>query len=222
MEWDESRGWVSRAFGRWRAVDRDQRAFLGFGLHLAGGTYDRLWEEEARGPGGETVGSELFDTLWPREWEWMHAAAVFRETVTNFEVYVEQARAEIAGGALESEARWTDLVAAFRRLGVAIEPEAIESARELRRVLTHQDGELCTEAQLARFGGDPAPDEGPALAAMSEDLVLGAMDAIADVVRAIDPRVWELAGRRGPGASVGVEDIDPERRGQDPGEADDV
>ena len=85
-------------------------------------------------------------------------------------------------------------------------------------MLTHQSGEVRTDAERARFGGDPAPGGGPALVAMGEDLVLGTMDAIAEVVRAIDPGVWA----RGSGASVGVEDVDPERRGQGPGQADDV
>jgi len=96
MGWDERRGTVSRAFNDWHMIDRDQRSFLAFGLRTARETYDRLWDEAGREP-GDPDGPELVDVfdyridgLWPHDYEWMFFAAVVRDAVTNFEVYVEK------------------------------------------------------------------------------------------------------------------------------------
>jgi hypothetical protein len=181
LGWDEAHGRVSRAFGAWRVVDRDQRAFLSFGLRMAHATYDRLWRETSHEPGEapKTELVDLFDGLWPREYEAMHAASVLRDAVTNFEVYLERARAEIRGDAVDSP-RWDELGQYFGGLGVAVESSQVRAVRELGRVLTLERGR-------AVVGGGPVEAVGVEL---DEDDVLAAMDVLAEQVRRVDPAVY--------------------------------
>jgi hypothetical protein len=166
---------VSRAFSAWRVVDRDQRAFLAFGLRIARETYDRLWREAGHAPGSPPRGElvDLFDGLWPREYESMHAASVLRDAVTNFEVYLERARTEIGGGEDDCVC-WGELAAWFGGLGVGLDSAELVAVRELRRSLTH---------------------DAPGVVELGEADVLAAMDVLADEVRMIDPAVWGRLAR---------------------------
>ena len=99
--WDEGQGRVSRAFDEWKLVDADQRAFLRLGLSFAAAEYDRLWQESEQEPYYDG-GPELIDSfeakvgnLHQHDFEWMFLAAVLRDAVANFEVYLEKAREEV-------------------------------------------------------------------------------------------------------------------------------
>ena len=177
-EWDERHGRVTQAFSEWRVVDRDQRAFLAFGLRMARETYDQLWREAHHEP-DEPPQAELvdiFDGLWPREFEWMLAAGVLRDAVTSFEVYVEQARAELVGGTTN----WPQLRAFFAALGVSIESDGVGEVRELRDALTYRRAQ-------------------PAGVELGEADVVAAMDVLAERARAVDATVWAaLADRAAP------------------------
>ncbi len=170
--WDEGQGRVSRAFGAWRRVDRDQRAFLSFGLRIAHATYDRLWREAAHEPGEapKTELVDLFDGLWPREYEAMLTASVLRDAVANFDGYLQRVRAQ-GGGDAGERPRWDELAAYFDGLGVAVEWPAVAGVRELAHPPVH---ELLPTAVVE----------------LDEDDVLAAMDVLAEQVRAIDPAVF--------------------------------
>lgn len=178
--WDERRGQVSRAFSDWRVVDRDQRAFLAFGLRMARETYDQLWREAHHEP-DEPPKAELvdiFDGLWPREFEWMLAAGVLRDAVTSFEVYVEQAWAELVGGCGRGPtAGWAELSAFFAALGVGIESEGVGEVRELRDALTYRRAQ-------------------PAGVELGETDVIAAMDVLAERAREVDAAVWTAQADR--------------------------
>jgi hypothetical protein len=199
MGWDERQGRVSQAFSDWHMIDRDQRAFLAFGLRTARETYDRLWDEAGREP-GDPDGPELVDVfddridgLWPDDYEWMFLAAVVRDAVTNFEVYVEKASAEVLaahGAAINGAPWWRELKKLFATLGVQIEAGSVRQVRELRHFLTHQRGQLRTEAQRKRFAPDP---DGlpPIVVELTDKSVLDIVDQLGRSVRSIDPAVWE-------------------------------
>ena len=101
MAWDERAGRVSQAYSDWTLIDHDQRAFLRLGLRFGREVYDRLWDESGDEPGDPDGPDHVdsfnakIDGLWPHDFEWMHAAGVLRDAVTNFEVYLEKAREEV-------------------------------------------------------------------------------------------------------------------------------
>lgn len=206
MGWDERQGRVSRGFSDWHMIDRDQRAFLAFGLRTARETYDRLWDEAGREP-GDLDGPELVDVfddridgLWPHDYEWMFLAAVVRDAVTNFEVYVEKASTEVLaahGAAFNGAPWWRELKKLFAMVGVQIEAGSVRQVRELRHFLTHQRGELRTEAQRKKFAPDP---DGlpPIVVELTEESVVEVLDQLGQSVRSIDPAVWEhtFGGKR--------------------------
>jgi hypothetical protein len=206
MGWSEHRGTVSQAFSEWQMIDRDQRAFLSFGLRIAHETYDRLWDEAEREP-GDPDGPELVDVfddridgLWPHDYEWMYLAAVVRDAVTSFEVYLEKASEEILaahGAAFKKPPWWRDLKDLFDLLGVQIETVAVRRIRDLRHFLTHQRGELRTEAQRQKFAPHPE-DFAPIVVELTEASAVEILDQLGDVVRIINPAVWErtFGGRR--------------------------
>jgi len=207
MGWSERHGRVSRAFNEWHLIDRDQRAFLRFGLHIATDAYDRFWEEAAREP-GDPEGPELVDVfddriggLWPHDYEWMYLAAVLRDAVTNFEVYLERAREEVLkrhGSRVKGPPRWHELRRFFDVLEVTIESGEVRRVRELRHFLTHQRGELRTEAQRKSFAVGSESPIPPIVVELSEEVVAEAIGQLGQAVRAIDPAVWKhtFGGKR--------------------------
>lgn len=190
----------STVFAEWHFVELDQRAFLDLGLEFSRPAYARLWQESGEEPGYED-GPEQIDVfedrvhgLHERDYEWMLLAAVLREAVTGFEVYLEKAREEVLhhqdrGVEIPSHSpRWGDLVKFFGKIGAEVETPGVTRIRDLRHFLTHRRGELRTEEQRAKF----APDAGPfdaSNAELSEQSVIGAMDTLAEVVVATDERL---------------------------------
>ncbi len=116
---------TTRAFDEWRWVDRDQRAFLTLGLKFVGAAYQQLWDQTGQEPGdGETeqegVFSERVGGLWPHDYDWMHLAAVLRDAVTSFEVYVGKVCREVLlahGAEPVREPGWRDLKEIFESAG---------------------------------------------------------------------------------------------------------
>jgi hypothetical protein len=199
--WNEQHGQVTRAFDEWVLIDEDQRAFLRLALQFQRETYDRLWDETGRGPsdGDDDMLSVFLDKvegLMPHDFEWMHLAAVLRDAVTSFEVYLEKAAEEALkfhGAAWKSSPRWGDLKKLFSQLGVQIDTADVRGVRDLRHFLTHQRGELRTDEQRTRF----ASSSGAALPAivveLSEESVVAAMDVLAEAVRTIDVAAYKYS-----------------------------
>jgi hypothetical protein len=185
---------TTRAFNEWRWVDRDQRAFLTFGLKFARDAYERLWDQVGKEPSdGESDQEEVFDRrvggLWPHDYDWMHLAAVVRDAVTSFEVYVGKACREVLlahGAEPVSEPGWRDLKGIFELLELNIEPRQVKRIRKVRHVLTHQRGELRTEDQRRQYALDPNESIPSYVIDLDEDRVLGMLDELAEVVCAID------------------------------------
>ncbi|MEU3299761.1 hypothetical protein ABZ729_08055 [Streptomyces sp. NPDC006678] len=184
MTWNEAGGRVSRAFEDWRRADAENRAFLRLSAEWSEAAYEREWKqaEESlnrvfdpdRHYGDEHV--DMFDAavggLWPSSYQWMVEASVLKNGVTAFEVYLEKGlqevletwRVTIGGqrGSLRLKTKgftspgWMTLVDAHSILGNTVKTAAVESARELRHLLTHQNGELRTEEALAKFRDEVA------------------------------------------------------------------
>jgi hypothetical protein len=199
--WSEEMGRVSRAFNDWVLTDQEQRAFLRLGLLFSGEAYDRLWAEAGSEPGDpdgpdhlETFEAKV-DGLHPYEYEWMHNAAVLRDAVTSFEVYLAKAREEVLHrhghprGPEERQPRWGKLRQPFEKLGVDLETEELTRVRDLRHFLTHWRGELRTEEQRKKFAAetDGIPE---ILVSLDEAAVLASMDVLAAHVRSADQAVY--------------------------------
>jgi len=190
---------VSRAFSDWQIIDHDQRAFLAFGLRTARETHDRLWDEAGREPGDPDgpeqidVFEDRIDRLWLHDYEWMFLAAVVRDAVTNFEVYLEKASAEVLlahEAAVVRAPKWHQLRDVFARLGVQIDSPQVKQVRDLRHFLTHQRGELRTDAERKQFAPDP-DGVPPITVELTEESVVKILDQLGAAVRTVDPAVWD-------------------------------
>lgn len=207
MGWDEQQGRVSRAFNDWHLIDQDQRTFLQIGLQFAREKYDEVWEQASH-ESGDPDGPELVDVfddriggLWPHDYEWMHLAGVLRDSVTNFEVYLEKASSQVLsshGFAWGDSPRWGDLKRFAKALGLVLESDGVREVRDLRHFLTHQRGELRTEDQRRKFAQASTDIIPPIVVELDEESVLTAMDKLARSVRSIDPAIWAhtFGGRR--------------------------
>ncbi|MGW1521667.1 hypothetical protein [Streptomyces sp. NPDC002287] len=97
--------------------------------------------------------------LWPDSYQWIVEATVLRNGVTAFEVYLEKALREVVERwevTLEGEKQphqvrlftpkgftspgWGTLTKGHKALGSAVETAEVEWARDLRHLLTHQNG----------------------------------------------------------------------------------
>ncbi len=132
----------------------------------------------------------------------MLLAAVLREAVTGFEVYLEKAREEVLrhqGAPIEipdHSPYWGDLVGFFDQLGAVVDGPEVRRIRDLRHFLTHRRGELRTKEQRRAF----APEAGlfdTSNAELSEQSVIAAMETLAEAVVAADERVHFFTWGRG-------------------------
>ncbi|MFF2173150.1 hypothetical protein [[Kitasatospora] papulosa] len=228
MTWNEDSGTVSRAFEDWKWNDRENRAFLQLSAQWSERAYQQAWDEaeEAmnrrfdpdRHYGDEHVDifDDAVDGLWPHTYTWITEATAIKNAVTAFEVYLEKALQEAIGSSLTLNGEehciklavpprfespgWKTLVTAHEVLGSSVDSDEVMWARELRHLLTHQNGELRSDAALARFrdaDAENGQDESRRVfvggkVSLGNPRVLKTLDSLAAVVRAADAPVWAL------------------------------
>lgn len=216
--WQESAGRITRSFNDWYLVDRDQRAFLRRGLEFSKDAYDRIWDDIAHQPGDPDGPDlpDLFDAaiggLWPNDFEWMHLAGVTKDAVTNFEVYLEHVADEVMashGKRFERErsAPWDKLVSFWQMFHVEVDGAPVAEMRTLRHILTHRRGDLRTKEQRDQFGSsEPFMDS---VAHLEADGIEARMDALAAVVRTVDPVAYDHTWGRNRSEAIISLDDDP-------------
>jgi hypothetical protein len=228
VTWNEAGGTVSRAFADWRRADDENHAFLALSSKWSTKAYEKEWrnaEEEfsrvfdpERHYGDEHVGlfEEAVGGLWPDAYGWMVEAAALKNGVTAFEVYLERAIEEVVsswsvtiGGqkfmprmiapkGLESPS-WPTLVRAHSILGSTVNTTQVCWARDLRHLLTHQNGELRTEEALEKFRDESSESSADLVdrtyvggkVRLGGPRVLTALDQLADVICRSDAYVWD-------------------------------
>lgn len=204
--------WVhTDAFDEWRDIDQDIRAFLVLTHDWSTKGYEAAWEEAGNtpawddGPELDAIFSQKVGGLWPHDHEWMLLAAVVRDSVTAFEVYLEKVILEALRRNRKAPIKdysdrgmyWGDVRGWFRALfDEDVETEEIREIRNLRHLLTHRRGELRTEAQRQRFNL-PDEDWDPKVR-LDEGRVTKVLDVLHDRVRWLDALVWEQACRDRP------------------------
>ena len=172
--WDERGGRVSRSFDKWKFVDKDIRAFFKLTTNWAARRYEEIWNESWSevdvlpdfddphyfdSPGSF---EDKVEGLWPDDYHWILNAAVIKEAVTAFEVYLEKSLDEVFGRKLRARVKrppgrspsWETLVRGHKLIGANVSIERVQHVRALRHILTHQRGELRTETMRARFAAD--------------------------------------------------------------------
>lgn len=232
----------SRPFFDWRRTDEENRAFLVLSARWSAEAYDReqrkaletanQFFDPDRHHGDEHV--EVFDRavggLWPSSYAWMTESLVVRNGVSAFEVYLEKAVLELTrrfrvtvGGrrrALRLETPghyqsppWPTLVKAHRALGTVVDTDAVRWARDLRHLLTHQNGELRSQKLVEKFRDEQAESglesyersEVGGRVRLGASRVLATLDMLAEVVRAADRAVWELECKQPSYAELGLD-----------------
>jgi hypothetical protein len=109
----------------------------------------------------EVATSESVD-LWPADYEWFPLAAIVKDAVTAYEVYVRNASAEVLAflGLLWRELKratgWDQLSRFCRTLGLDARPPVLSEVFALHHVLTHSGGELRTADDISLFAGPAA------------------------------------------------------------------
>lgn len=135
------------------------------GLRFSRKAYEDIWNEVGARPGDESAEmADLFhrevEGLWPREFEWMLLAAIVKDAISAFEVYLERAADEVLEHhglglrrkGLERSLKWDEIRHFYKTyLGVAVESTEVKQIRDLRHLLTHQRGELRTEKQRQQY-----------------------------------------------------------------------
>ncbi|WP_030574071.1 hypothetical protein [Streptomyces aureocirculatus] len=143
--------------------------------------------------------------------------------VTAFEVYLEQALQEVLNGyrvtidgqqcSLRLASRgfesppWGTLVKAHAVLKSEVDTADVKWARDLRHLLTHQDGELRTQDALEKFRDADAERGREEIdrayvggkVHLGAERVVRTLDALASAVCAADPAVWSLVWGSGRG-----------------------
>src|SRR5258708_3473938 len=85
----------------WRVTDCGIPKFLRLTTRWVDERYHHLWDEIGAPPGAAGAPDQPYpvtrevDGLWPEDYHWMLRAAVIRDAVTAFEVYLEKATSEV-------------------------------------------------------------------------------------------------------------------------------
>jgi hypothetical protein len=205
--WNESLGVVTRAFERWRFTESDIRRFLTLTTRWMDERYQDLWDEIGAQPGSEDGPdqSDVFDGavdgLWPEDYYWMLRAAVVRDAVTAFEVYLEKATSEVLrfhGRAWKLKPgrtpRWENLARfTSEYLGVSVDTNPVRCVRALRHTLTHMRGELRTQEQRDQFGVEEDSGFQSNRAVLTAESVIDSLNELATVVRKVDVAAWQFS-----------------------------
>ncbi len=190
---------TTRAFGEWRAIDRDLRVFLDLTSKVMDQRFDALWTEIGERP-GDPDGPEMIDIfdqevqIQPIDYHWILGAAVVRDAVTAFEVYLEKVGAELGhtwNVAAHKSPFWDTVVKYFAtELGLDVEPARVKEIRRLRHILAHQRGELRTAELRKKFGAYPDTAWAGHQAELSPEMVTQILDDLGTVARQVDSTVW--------------------------------
>ncbi|WP_329191513.1 MULTISPECIES: hypothetical protein [unclassified Streptomyces] len=154
--------------------------------------------------------------LWPYSHQWMVEASALKNAVTAFEVYLEKGLREvIEHWSVEIEGKqgrhrprlktpqgltspmWKTMTTGHSVLGSTVATPGVVWARDLRHLLTHQNGELRVQKALDEFR-DAAAEADADLHQQSYvggrvhlgiNRVVGVLDALAAVVRHADVQI---------------------------------
>ncbi|WP_063010647.1 hypothetical protein [Nocardia nova] len=192
---------TTRAFGEWRAIDHDSRVFLELTTTVMNERFDALWKEIGERPGDPDGYDEVIDIfdrevkIQPIDYHWMLEAAVVRDAVTAFEVYLEKVGSELGHDWKMKDGKspfWDSMTKYFAtEFGLTIETERTKEIRRLRHILAHQRGELRTKELREKYGTDPAFPRFPShQAELSPATVTQILDDLGDIVRAVDSAAW--------------------------------
>jgi hypothetical protein len=197
---DNGCGTVTQAYDEWFFVDRDMRQFMNTTLRLATERNDAEWAHVMSQPawdGGPDPVDAFYDRLgglMPHDYEWMLLAAVLRDAVTAYEVYLGKANDEVLKSHGLKRRRsdrtpgWPEFEHRYGLLGLRPKPADVKHIIDLRDLLTHRRGELRTEEDRSRFADQDESFGG--LAHLTEQSVLGYLDVLGQNVRDVDPVMW--------------------------------
>lgn len=226
--WDSTCGYVSLAFDEWDQAIGDIRSFLIQTDEWMHEGYEARWATAAAtaaGAGGDAV--EFWERTFPmapNEFDWMLQSATIKDAVTAFEMYAAKAideaeQAERAGrqgtlsfSSLSKTGKWQSIVRGLdglverhpdhvARMGSTnptLVTQRIQRIRALRNLLTHERGQLRTEANRHKFK-PPA-----VLAGYADEVVLGMpvvndiLDDLSSATESIDPLIWSIAHKGRP------------------------
>jgi len=224
MTWGEDDARKSHAFDDWKAVDADIRAFLQLSETWSTRSYaDALSDAEREvsqrfDPDNDDPEEYFYDFmsrvgyLSESDYQWMLRAAVLRDAVTAFEVYVEKSAKEVIGRIRAKNAdgavlrltlltpkrfaspSWPTLCRIHEALGNNVDVEGVKYVRDLRHLLAHQRGELRTKKLREKFVAETGPRRGGPFDSRDVPLtsirVVQMMDDLAAVARASDATIW--------------------------------
>lgn len=195
---------ATEAYEEWVFVDRDLRRFMQTTLRWTEERYDAEWTAVMREPGWDGAPEPIdifYDRvggLMPDDHEWMTLAAVLRDGVTAYEVYLTKAIDEVLRSHGKQRRRadrtpgWGELRDLYAPLGLVPMPPAVADIVDLRHVLTHRRGELRTESERHRFAKRDEPFAST-VAQLTEESVVRCLDTLAANVREVDPVCWAYA-----------------------------
>jgi hypothetical protein len=169
--------------------------------------YQGLWDEIGKQPGSEdgpdqpNVFHKAVEGLWPEDYHWMLRAAVIRDAVTAFEVYLEKVSSEVLqfhhyAWKLKPgrTPRWESLVKFTSEcLDASVDTDPVRRVRALRHTLTHMRGKLRTQEQREQFGIEEDSGFQSNTAVLTTESVIDSLDQLATVVRRVDAAAWQFS-----------------------------
>lgn len=204
-DWSFRDGRVTRSFDEWRLEIGFLEAYWRLGLRFQTEGYQRLWDHLASQP-SDGEGPELPDLFFGEvggltdwQFEQVHLAAVVRDAVTIFDLYVEGALAEALAHQLgrqvelpERSPSWGGLKKAWRLLAkVNLDDHGVREVRERRNWLTHQRGQIRTERQ--RLEHEPDAFDWPEEALrLTDDMVRLDLATLAEAAVRLDVDAYRL------------------------------
>lgn len=182
----------------WDPIEADLRTFLALTTERMGNAYDAMWQELRSNisnsadhyPSGVPDSLDFYERfgLLQDDYLWMLRAAVLRDAVTAFEVYLEKAVDAVLNREVElgngergrlrwnvkphRSPTWESIVKVHGVLGCDLNTPTVKYVRELRHLLTHQRGELRTDQQRLGFSQDAGNRRG--LSGTDRDVSLSA------------------------------------------------
>jgi hypothetical protein len=197
----------SRAYEEFHFTLNDLKLFLVGGLRAWEQYAEQLWQEIGNRPsdGEGPEQADLYEReigLYPHEYEFMHHAAVLKDAVSAFEIYLEAAREEVVSRSIGMTTRhktdyrtprFEDLREFFKKVfGLTLAP-SVDEVRTLRHILTHRRGELRRREERERFAQTSDSPFMQGVASLTTEVVMDYLDSLSAAASLLDQAVWASA-----------------------------
>jgi hypothetical protein len=205
--WDEHCGHCTEAFEKWESTVTNLRNYVSCNVKWSKSYYEKLRTiAHSKSIGSSSNWDEIFleltPGLLPHEYCNVLYSSVVTQSVTAFEIYLEEAAQEVLyplgaeilpkNKAWDSPS-WKELADFYKLIDIDINTEVIQRTRRLRHLVVHRQGNLKRDEDQREYSKNSEIRLFGSTANLDEATVEGVIEELDRYVLGLDEVCWRLA-----------------------------